>query len=82
MTPIINIVKKLMKPKVAKRINVYSNFEELYQLFPRSIFPKEYGGDEISCGEIAGSVVSMVNNVIFLMIIFTSVYQNNTSHIP
>ncbi|XP_045539249.1 alpha-tocopherol transfer protein-like [Papilio machaon] len=50
--PIINILKKLLKPKVAKRIYVYNSFNELNDLFSKSILPKEYGGDEITCDEI------------------------------
>ncbi|XP_013167567.1 PREDICTED: alpha-tocopherol transfer protein-like [Papilio xuthus] len=50
--PIINILKKLMKPKVAKRIYVYSSFNDLNNLISKTILPKEYGGDEITCDEI------------------------------
>ncbi|XP_013143279.1 PREDICTED: alpha-tocopherol transfer protein-like [Papilio polytes] len=50
--PIINVLKKILKPKVAKRIYVYSDFNELGGLFSKSILPKEYGGDEITCDEI------------------------------
>ncbi|CAK1590212.1 unnamed protein product [Parnassius mnemosyne] len=53
VAPLLNIVKKIMKPKVAKRIYVYNNFDQIYEILPKNILPKEYGGDELSCQEIA-----------------------------
>ncbi|CAG5022654.1 unnamed protein product [Parnassius apollo] len=53
VAPLLNIAKKVMKPKVAKRIYVYNSFNQIYQILPRNILPKEYGGDELSCQEIA-----------------------------
>ncbi|CAH2052279.1 unnamed protein product, partial [Iphiclides podalirius] len=52
VVPVLNVVKKLMKPKVAKRICIHKNFDELQDLFPKSILPQEYGGDELSCEEL------------------------------
>ncbi|XP_068623879.1 alpha-tocopherol transfer protein-like [Battus philenor] len=53
VTPIINLVKKLLSPKIAERVKIYNSFDELYKIFDKSIFPVEYGGDEISCDEIS-----------------------------
>ncbi|XP_068623770.1 alpha-tocopherol transfer protein-like [Battus philenor] len=62
VAPIINILKKLMKPKVAKRIYLYQKFEELYELFPKNILPVEYGGYERSCDEITDDWVATLQS--------------------
>lgn len=40
---------------MVQRLYTYEKFEEIYDIIPRSIFPKEYGGDEGSCKEISGT---------------------------
>ncbi|XP_045539072.1 alpha-tocopherol transfer protein isoform X2 [Papilio machaon] len=51
--PILGLIKKLLKPKIAARIHIHSKPEDIANVFPKSILPKEYGGDELSFEEIA-----------------------------
>ncbi|KPJ11585.1 Alpha-tocopherol transfer protein [Papilio machaon] len=51
--PILGLIKKLLKPKIAARIHIHSKPEDIANVFPKSILPKEYGGDEFSYEEIA-----------------------------
>lgn len=53
---ILAIFKKHMKSKMVQRLYTYEKFDELYDVIPKNIFPKEYGGDEVSCQEISGKV--------------------------
>ncbi|XP_026314293.1 alpha-tocopherol transfer protein-like [Hyposmocoma kahamanoa] len=50
---ILAIFKKHMTAKMVQRLHTYEKFDELYDVIPKNIFPKEYGGDEKSCQEIS-----------------------------
>nr|NP_001299303.1 alpha-tocopherol transfer protein-like [Papilio xuthus]BAM19383.1 CRAL/TRIO domain-containing protein [Papilio xuthus] len=50
--PILNLIKKLLKPKIAERIKIHSKPEDIANVFPKSMLPKEYGGDEFSFDEV------------------------------
>ncbi|XP_046608738.1 retinol-binding protein pinta-like [Neodiprion virginianus] len=47
---LVALGKKALKPKLAARITVHQkgSYESLYQVIPKSILPKDYGGDEQS----------------------------------
>ncbi|XP_041972308.1 uncharacterized protein LOC121728233 [Aricia agestis] len=45
---LLTILKTLLKPKIIQRIQVIRNHEELSEIVPREILPKDYGGDEIA----------------------------------
>lgn len=55
--PIINILKKLVKPKLANRIHLHATYEDLYNKLPRNIFPKDLGGDEVDSALIIGGYI-------------------------
>ncbi|XP_047999644.1 alpha-tocopherol transfer protein-like [Leguminivora glycinivorella] len=51
---ILSAVKKLLKPKVVRRIHVYKNLQEVLEKFPRNIIPRDLGGtDDVTCQDIA-----------------------------
>ncbi|KAI5638791.1 CRAL/TRIO domain-containing protein [Phthorimaea operculella] len=49
---ILALFKKSMKKKMVERLYLYNSFEKLYETIPKSILPKEYGGDDYSCQDI------------------------------
>ncbi|XP_050361955.1 alpha-tocopherol transfer protein-like [Nymphalis io] len=49
---ILNTMKGFLNEKNRNRLYVYQNYEELYENIPKSILPKEYGGDSASIKEI------------------------------
>ncbi|XP_049879546.1 alpha-tocopherol transfer protein-like [Pectinophora gossypiella] len=49
---VLSLFKKSMKAKMVERLYTYDRFEQLYDIVPKNLFPKEYGGDEVSCEEI------------------------------
>ncbi|XP_046961266.1 clavesin-1-like [Vanessa cardui] len=49
---VLNTMKNFLNEKNRNRIYVYQNYEELYKNIPKSILPKEYGGDSASVEEI------------------------------
>lgn len=55
VVPIVALVKKLLKPKIAARIYIHSKPEDIAKMYPKNILPKEYGGDNYSIDEIAGN---------------------------
>ncbi|XP_050445990.1 alpha-tocopherol transfer protein-like isoform X4 [Cataglyphis hispanica] len=51
---LITLCKSVMKPKLTKRIHIYtSGAESLYALIPRSILPVDFGGEQPSLDTIA-----------------------------
>ncbi|XP_047999104.1 alpha-tocopherol transfer protein-like [Leguminivora glycinivorella] len=50
----LNFIKKMIKPKVAERIHVYKNVQEVFNKFPKDIIPKDLGGTyDATCQDIA-----------------------------
>ncbi|CAH1382792.1 alpha-tocopherol transfer protein-like [Tenebrio molitor] len=49
---IMELAKKIMKPKLAARIHILPNAEELKQHIPEDILPKEFGGTGSSFDEL------------------------------
>ncbi|GLV36745.1 uncharacterized protein CBL_02420 [Carabus blaptoides fortunei] len=45
---IITIFNAVMPPKLAKRIYVHKNLDELHKVIPKEVLPKDYGGDGTS----------------------------------
>ncbi|XP_046738739.1 retinol-binding protein pinta-like [Diprion similis] len=47
---VVTLVRKALKPKLAARVNVHQkgSYESLHRIIPKSILPKNYGGDEPS----------------------------------
>ncbi|XP_012254122.2 retinol-binding protein pinta-like isoform X1 [Athalia rosae] len=54
---VMKIAKTVMKPKLAARVLVFpgENYEGLFDYVPKSILPREYGGDERPLTELADS---------------------------
>ncbi|CAH2052272.1 unnamed protein product, partial [Iphiclides podalirius] len=50
---VVFVMKQALKEKIANRILVHSTYEELHQHIPKEILPKDYGGDEEWCSELA-----------------------------
>lgn len=42
-----------LSEKIQKRVQVHKNFDSLHKSVPKSILPKEYGGDYKSISEIS-----------------------------
>ncbi|CAH2093970.1 unnamed protein product [Euphydryas editha] len=49
----VAIFNLVLKEKIAKRIHIHSTYDDLYQHIPKEILPKEYGGDQMSCEDLA-----------------------------
>lgn len=49
---------------MVQRLYTYEKIEEVYDVIPKNIFPKEYGGDEKSCQEISGIVKETYKSLI------------------
>ncbi|XP_064076633.1 uncharacterized protein LOC135194772 [Vanessa tameamea] len=49
---ILNTMKNFLNEKNRNRFYVYQNYEDFYNSVPKSILPKEYGGDSASIKEI------------------------------
>ncbi|GFR01491.1 alpha-tocopherol transfer protein-like [Trichonephila clavata] len=43
--PCWTMIKPFLSEKIRSRVHFHSNVEELFEYFPRSILPVEYGGD-------------------------------------
>ncbi|KAI8442101.1 hypothetical protein MSG28_005731 [Choristoneura fumiferana] len=58
-----SLFKKLMKPKLVKRIKQYNSFEEAMREFPEDIFPNDLGGtDDVTCQEITDAWVRTLSS--------------------
>lgn len=51
---LVTIIKQVLTPKVANRINVHKNVEDLQKILPKSVLPKDYGGEDKTINEIHG----------------------------
>lgn len=52
--PLVNVIKRALKPKLAERVQIHKSYEHLFEVLPRRIFPKDLGGEEDStCDEIS-----------------------------
>ncbi|KAF5287376.1 hypothetical protein FQA39_LY15914 [Lamprigera yunnana] len=40
-----NLIKSIMKSKIAQRMHVFSNIKDLYSVLPESLLPREFGGE-------------------------------------
>nr|ATY51911.1 CTD22 [Heliconius melpomene] len=49
---LVTIMKQVLSPKVAGRINVHKSVEELRKVVPKSVLPKDYEGEEKSIQEL------------------------------
>ncbi|KAJ2937368.1 hypothetical protein O0L34_g1962 [Tuta absoluta] len=49
---LVTMLKQVLSTKLAERIKVHTKIESLYELVPREILPKEYGGDELYLKEL------------------------------
>ncbi|XP_050353564.1 uncharacterized protein LOC126775570 [Nymphalis io] len=43
---IVAILKQLLNAKVADRIRIHKNIEEIHEYIPKELLPKDYGGEE------------------------------------
>ncbi|CAH2093971.1 unnamed protein product [Euphydryas editha] len=50
---LLQFFKAFVKEKLINRVYIHNSFEELYQEIPKEILPKEYGGEEMSCTNLA-----------------------------
>ncbi|XP_026489035.2 uncharacterized protein LOC113395614 [Vanessa tameamea] len=48
----VSILKQVLSSKVADRINVHKNIEEIHKHIPKEILPKDFGGDERSLKDL------------------------------
>lgn len=53
---VVFILKQSLKEKIAKRIHVHSNYDDLQKYIPKDILPKDYGGDQPSVSKLAGII--------------------------
>lgn len=51
---IVNFVKPFLKEKIRQRIHFHHDLDSLYKFVPKSVLPKEYGGDIGSIKDING----------------------------
>ena len=51
---LVAIMKQVLSPKVASRINVHKSVDELRKVVPKSILPIDYEGEEKSIQELQG----------------------------
>ncbi|KAI5638790.1 CRAL/TRIO domain-containing protein [Phthorimaea operculella] len=49
---LVSIAKQVVSEKIGKRIYTYKSYEELYEVLPREVFPKELGGEEKSLSDL------------------------------
>ncbi|GIY60517.1 alpha-tocopherol transfer protein [Caerostris darwini] len=45
LTPVWAILKQFLSEKIKSRVHFHSNMSDLFEFFPRSVLPAEYGGD-------------------------------------
>lgn len=50
----IIVIKQALSSKLRERLVIHPDFESLYKEFPREQFPKDFGGDKMSLGELQG----------------------------
>ncbi|CAH2085353.1 unnamed protein product [Euphydryas editha] len=50
---VVALISLVLKEKIIKRIYIHSTYDDLYQHIPKDILPKEYGGDQMSCEDLA-----------------------------
>ncbi|KAG5886253.1 hypothetical protein JTB14_020816 [Gonioctena quinquepunctata] len=53
LEPVIALCKRMISKKLAERIHVHKSLESLMEFIPRSILPKDYGGEESSLEELS-----------------------------
>ena len=52
--------KQLMKQKHKERLHLYNNFDDIYKVLPRDIFPSDLGGKaDVTCKELASEYFFM-----------------------
>ncbi|KAI5638795.1 CRAL/TRIO domain-containing protein [Phthorimaea operculella] len=52
---LVTIAKQVASEKIGKRVYTYKSYEELYQILPREVFPKELGGEEKPLSDLTDS---------------------------
>ncbi|MES1906121.1 MAG: hypothetical protein MHPSP_003715, partial [Paramarteilia canceri] len=50
---LIRFCKSVMPNKLAKRIYLHENLEDLFKILPKTNFPIEYGGESTSFGDLS-----------------------------
>ncbi|KAI5638784.1 CRAL/TRIO domain-containing protein [Phthorimaea operculella] len=49
---LVSMLKQVMSAKLGGRLRVHTTLESIYNVAPKEIMPKEYGGDEIPVAEL------------------------------
>ncbi|KAJ3647076.1 hypothetical protein Zmor_024622 [Zophobas morio] len=53
---VINLIKGVLKPKLAARIYIHSDEEVLKKLIPLNLLPVDFGGEGLSLQELEGKL--------------------------
>lgn len=51
---IFKMFSSFLGEKIRSRIQMHQNFESLHKYIPKSVLPKDYGGDYDSVSQVAG----------------------------
>ncbi|XP_041989278.1 uncharacterized protein LOC121740612 [Aricia agestis] len=53
-----SILRQVLKAKIGQRITCHKDLESLYEIVPRDILPKEYGGDDKTVVELRDDLLN------------------------
>lgn len=61
---IMKIFLSLVSEKIRGRVFMHTSFESLHKILPKTVLPKEYGGDAGTIEDIAGKITQRFLSIV------------------
>ncbi|XP_052739109.1 alpha-tocopherol transfer protein-like [Bicyclus anynana] len=59
---LVMFLKKMLSAKIFDRLKMHKSIEDLYEYFPKTILPKDYGGDERSLDTLQAEWIDVLSS--------------------